>query len=71
MNKTFIECTDTIMSCLSEHDLTALQAIYALRLADAEQKMVQHVKGKPDQLVTRLRLLREICDALTEEQARR
>jgi hypothetical protein len=71
MNKTFIECTDALMSCLSEHDLTALQAIYKARLEEAEQKRSQHVYRKPDNLETRPRLLHNICDALAEEQARR
>jgi hypothetical protein len=71
VNKTFIECTGAIMSCLSEHDLTALQAIYASRLAEAERERSQHVRGKPDNLETRWRVLHDICDALAEEQARR
>jgi len=72
LNKTFIECTDVIMSCLSEHDLAALQAIYTRRLADAEQKVSQHhTKGTPDSLTTRMRLFHDICEALAVEQARR
>lgn len=71
MNKVFIECTDAIMSCLSEHDLTALQAIYAARLEEAEQERLQHVQGKHDNLETRWRVLQDICDTLKEEQTRR
>ncbi len=70
-NKIFIECTDALMSCLSEHDLTALQALYASRLAEAERERPLHVRGKPDNLETRPRVFHAICDALAEEQARR
>jgi len=60
------------MSCLSQHDLIALQTIYAPRLAAAEREKEQrHVDGKQDGLVQRPRLLQEICEALAVEQARR
>ncbi len=72
MKTNFIECTDALMNCLSEHDLKALQAIYAPRLAEAKREKEQHhVDGKQDGLVQRLRLLQEICDALAVEQTRR
>ena len=72
MNETFIECTNALMSCLSEHDLTALQAIYAPRLAEAKREVKHHhVQGEHDGLVTHQRLLGDICEALVVEQARR
>ena len=72
MNTNFIECTDALMKCLSEHDLKALQAIYTPRLAEAEREEKQHhMHGRHDGLVQRQRLLQEICNALEIEQARR
>lgn len=71
MNRTFLESTDALFGCLSEHDLTALQAIYASRLAEAEKERAKHERGKHDNLETSWRLLRDISDALAAEQAKR
>jgi hypothetical protein len=72
MNDTFFHCTDELWRCLSEHDLVALRASYALRLAEARQTMDEpQGKGAHDTLVQTWRLLQDICDALAAEQARR
>jgi hypothetical protein len=72
MNDTFFHCTDDLLRCLSEHDLVALRASYALRLAEACRDMDEpHGKGAHDNLVQTWHLLQDIADALAAEQTRR
>jgi hypothetical protein len=72
VKKMFVLCTDKLLSCLSEHDLDALLATYALRVAEARREMnQQHTAEEHDDLVQTWHILDNICGALRIEQERR
>ena len=72
MDELFVTCTDSLMACLSEHDLTALLTLYTSRQAQAKTEVdLYHIKNVHDGLPTAWLTYRAICTAIVQEQKRR